>query len=155
MVARASEGVVKSGRGAGPTAAAPVIPKAMAPVGIAGQPAEGGFCTGVTPMVIYAILGASRPLGFSTSWTIAVLLGGQLALLAPDGDPGKLIAAASRIALLAGALLLLAAVFRLAFMTSFIRGRVLRTLAVLALARVVRYAKLGCRSCFPSPRRSA
>jgi sulfate permease, SulP family len=44
------------------TTAAVVIPKAMAYATIAGLPVEVGLYTAFIPMVIYAILGTSRPL---------------------------------------------------------------------------------------------
>lgn len=47
---------------AGITAAAVVIPQAMAYATIAGLPVEVGLYTAFIPMVIYAILGTSRPL---------------------------------------------------------------------------------------------
>jgi len=47
---------------AGLTAAAVVIPKAMAYATIAGLPLQVGLYTVFVPMVIYAVLGTSRPL---------------------------------------------------------------------------------------------
>jgi MFS superfamily sulfate permease-like transporter len=76
-------------------------------------------------MMIYAILGTSRPLSFSTTSTIAILVAGQLALLAPDGNPDKLIVTASTLALLVGAFLLLAGIFRMGFIANFISAPVL------------------------------
>jgi SulP family sulfate permease len=58
---------------AGLTAAAVVIPKAMAYAAIAGLPLQVGLYTVLVPMVIYAVLGTSRPLSVSTTATIAVL----------------------------------------------------------------------------------
>jgi len=110
---------------AGLTAAAVVIPQAMAYAAIAGLPIEVGLYTALIPMVIYAILGTSRPLSFSTTSTIAILVAGQLALLVPDGNPDKLIVAASTLALLVGAFLLLAGIFRMGFIANFISAPVL------------------------------
>ena len=47
---------------AGLTAAAVVIPKALAYATIAGLPVQVGLYTALLPMVIYALLGTSRPL---------------------------------------------------------------------------------------------
>ena len=58
---------------AGLTAAAVVIPKAMAFATIAGLPVQVGLYTALVPMVVYAVLGTSRPLSVSTTTTIAVL----------------------------------------------------------------------------------
>jgi sulfate permease, SulP family len=110
---------------AGLTAAAVVIPKAMAYATIAGLPVEVGLYTAFIPMVIYAILGTSRPLSFSTTSTIAILVAGELAALGPGGDPGKLIITASTLALLVGAFLLLAGIFRMGFIANFISAPVL------------------------------
>jgi MFS superfamily sulfate permease-like transporter len=47
---------------AGLTTAAVVIPKAMAYAAIAGLPLEVGLYTSLIPLVVYAVLGTSRPL---------------------------------------------------------------------------------------------
>lgn len=47
---------------AGLTAAAVVIPQAMAYAAIAGLPVQVGLYTALIPMLLYALLGASRPL---------------------------------------------------------------------------------------------
>ena len=54
---------------AGLTTAAVVIPKAMAYATIAGLPVQVGLYTAFLPMVIYAVLGTSRPLSVSTTTT--------------------------------------------------------------------------------------
>ena len=110
---------------AGMTAAAVIIPKALAYATIAGLPVEVGLYTAFIPMVIYAILGTSRPLSFSTTSTIAILVAAELATLGPGSDPGRLIVAASTLALLVGAFLLLAGIFRMGFIANFISAPVL------------------------------
>ena len=60
---------------AGLTTAAVVIPKAMAYATIAGLPVEVGLYTAFVPMVVYAVLGTSRPLSVSTTTTLAILTG--------------------------------------------------------------------------------
>ena len=65
---------------AGVTTAAVVIPKAMAYATIAGLPVEVGLYTAFIPMVIYAVLGTSRPLSVSTTSTIAILVAAELAM---------------------------------------------------------------------------
>src|SRR5205809_1748537 len=60
---------------AGLTAAALVIPKAMAYATIAGLPVQIGLYTALVPMVIYALLGTSRGLSVSTTTTIAIIDG--------------------------------------------------------------------------------
>ena len=55
---------------AGLTAAAVVIPKAMAYATIAGLPVQVGLYTAFVPILIYAALGTSRPLSVSTTTTL-------------------------------------------------------------------------------------
>jgi SulP family sulfate permease len=109
----------------GITAAAVVIPKAMAYAAIVGLPVEVGLYTALIPMVIYAILGTSRLLSVSTTSTIAILVASELAMFAPEGSAGQLVVAASTLAFLVGAFLLLAGIFRLGFISNFISDPVL------------------------------
>ena len=110
---------------AGITTAAVIIPKAMAYATIAGLPVEVGLYTAFIPMIIYAILGTSRPLSFSTTSTIAILTAADIAAVAPGGDPERLIVAAATLALLVGAFLLLAGILRMGFIANFISVPVL------------------------------
>lgn len=110
---------------AGLTAAAVVIPKAMAYATIAGLPLQVGLYTAIVPMVVYALLGTSRPLSVSTTTTIAILAAAALGQAAPGGDAGALIAAGATLAVLVGAMLVLAAVLRLGFVANFISEPVL------------------------------
>ena len=110
---------------AGLTAAAVVLPKAMAYATVAGLPVAVGLYTAFVPMVIYALLGSSRVLSVSSTTTLAILAGTQLGLAVPDGDPGKLVTATTTLTLLVGAMLLLARVMRLGFAANFISVPVL------------------------------
>lgn len=110
---------------AGLTTAAVVVPKAMAYATVAGLPVEVGLYTAFVPMVIYAILGTSRPLSVSTTTTLAILTGTQLALVVPGGEPAALLTASATLALLVGIMLILAAVLRLGVVASFISEPVL------------------------------
>ena len=67
---------------AGLTAAAVVVPKALAYATIAGLPVQVGLYTASVPMVVYALLGTSRVLSVSTTTTIAILTGAELARVA-------------------------------------------------------------------------
>ena len=93
---------------AGLTAAAVVLPKAMAYATVAGLPVAVGLYTAFIPMVIYALLGSSRVLSVSSTTTLAILAGTQLGLAVPDGDPAKLVTATATLTALVGAMLLLA-----------------------------------------------
>ena len=110
---------------AGLTAAAVVIPKAMAYATIAGLPVQIGLYTALVPMVIYAVLGTSRVLSVSTTTTIAILTAAELGHVAPNGDPVVLLKATATLTLLVGAILVLASVLRLGFVANFISDPVL------------------------------
>jgi len=110
---------------AGLITAAVVIPKAMAYATIAGLPVQVGLYTALVPMVIYVVLGTSRVLSVSTTTTIAILTGAELSLIAPGGDPATLIRITATLALLVGAMLLVAWVLRLGFVANFISEPVL------------------------------
>jgi sulfate permease, SulP family len=110
---------------AGLIAAAVVIPKAMAYATVAGLPVQAGLYTALVPLVIYAVLGSSRVLSVSTTTTIAILTGANLALVVPDGDPSLLLRASATLALMVGVLLALASVLRFGFLATFISEPVL------------------------------
>jgi sulfate permease, SulP family len=110
---------------AGLTAAAVVVPKAMAYATVAGLPVAVGLYTAFVPMVVYALLGTSRVLSVSTTTTLAILAGTELALVVPDGDPARLVVASATLAGLVGALLVAAAALRLGFVANFISESVL------------------------------
>ena len=110
---------------AGLTAGAVVIPKAMAYATIAGLPVEIGLYTAFVPMVIYAVLGTSRPLSVSTTTTLAILTAAELGEVARGGDAAALLRGSVTLALLVGAMLVVAAVMRLGFVANFISEPVL------------------------------
>src|SRR5262245_2942556 len=90
---------------AGLTTAAVVIPKAMAYATIAGLPVQVGLYTAFLPMVIYAVLGTSRPLSVSTTTTLAILAAAAFGEVAPGGDPASLSPACATLTLLVGVML--------------------------------------------------
>ncbi len=110
---------------AGLTAAAVVLPKAMAYATVAGLPVAVGLYTAFVPMLVYALLGSSRVLSVSSTTTLAILAGTQLGLAVPDGDPARLITATAMLSALVGAMLLLARLLRLGFVANFISAPVL------------------------------
>ena len=110
---------------AGLTAAAVVLPKAMAYATVAGLPVAVGLYTAFIPMITYALLGSSRVLSVSSTATLAILTGAQLGLAVPDGDPAKLVAATATLAGLVGVMLLAARLMRLGFVANFISTPVL------------------------------
>ena len=110
---------------AGFTAAAVVIPKAMAYATIAGLPVQVGLYTVLVPMAIYAVMGTSRPLSVSTTTTIAILTASELRQIVPGGDPSPLLGASAMLTLLVGSMLVLASLLRLGFIANFISEPVL------------------------------
>jgi high affinity sulfate transporter 1 len=110
---------------AGLTAAAVVLPKAMAYATVAGLPVEVGLYTAFVPMVVYALLGTSRVLSVSSTATLAILTATQLGLVVPDGDAAKLVTATATLAAMVGAMLLLARLLKLGFVANFISAPVL------------------------------
>lgn len=109
---------------AGMTSAAVVIPKALAYATIAGLPVQVGLYTVLVPAAIYAVLGSSRPLSFSTTTTLAILAGAAIGNSA-SGDPAALLTASATLAFLVGAFLVLAGLLRLGFVANFISEPVL------------------------------
>ena len=110
---------------AGLTAAAVVLPKAMAYATVAGLPVAVGLYTAFVPMVVYALLGTSRVLSVSSTTTLGILTGTQLGLVVPDGDPAMLVTATATLTALVGVILLLARLLRLGFVANFISAPVL------------------------------
>jgi high affinity sulfate transporter 1 len=110
---------------AGVTAAAVIIPKAMAYATIAGLPVQVGLYTAFLPMIIYAVLGTSRVLSVSTSTTLAILVAAELNEVVPKGNPTSLLSASAMLTLLVGAILVLASLLRLGFVANFISEPVL------------------------------
>jgi SulP family sulfate permease len=110
---------------AGLTTAAVVVPKSMAFAVIAQLPVQAGLYVALLPMLVYAILGTSRVLSVSSTTTLAVLTGAQLAQVVPDLQSVRMMTAASTLALLTGAFLILAGLLRMGFLANFISDPVL------------------------------
>ncbi|HTK97967.1 MAG TPA: SulP family inorganic anion transporter [Pseudomonadales bacterium] len=110
---------------AGLTTAAVVIPKSMAYATVAGLPIQVGLYTAFVPMLVYALLGTSRPLSVSTSTTLAILTAAQLDQVAPSGDPAALLHATALLTAMVGGMLIAASVLRLGFVANFISEPVL------------------------------
>jgi sulfate permease, SulP family len=110
---------------AGLTAAAVVVPQAMAYGAIAGLPLVVGLYTALVPLMLYAVMGTSRPLSVTTTSTIAILTAGALHQIAPNGTNEALVAGAATLACLVGGILLLASVLRMGILAGFISEPVL------------------------------
>jgi high affinity sulfate transporter 1 len=105
---------------AGLTAAAVVIPQALAYASLAGLPVEVGLYTALVPMLVYALLGTSRPLSVSATSTIAMLTATALGAVVQSSNPYDYVIPAATLAFLVGVFLVLAAVLRLGFIANFI-----------------------------------
>jgi len=135
---------------AGVTLAALAIPEVMGYTRIAGMPVITGLYTILVPIAVFAILGSSRHLVVGAdSATAAIMLAG-LTPLAAAGSP-QYVALAGMLALIAGALLLLARILRLGFLADFLSRTVLIgfltgvgiQVACGQLAGMFGYAKVG------------
>lgn len=109
---------------AGLTTAAVVIPKAMAIAVIAGLPVEVGLYTALAAMLVYPLLGTSRPLSVTSTSAIALLTAAQVAVFAAEGRYDA-ISVAATLALLTAGFLLAARLFRLGFLANFLSKPVL------------------------------
>jgi high affinity sulfate transporter 1 len=110
---------------AGLTAAAVVIPKALAYAVVAGLPIQVGLYTAFIPPLVYALLGSSRPLSVTTSTTLAILVAAQLDEAGVAHDPATLMHVTSLLALMVGVALIASSVLRLGFVANFISEPVL------------------------------
>ena len=110
---------------AGLTAAAVVVPQAMAYADIAGLPLAVGLYTALVPLVVYAVMGTSRPLSVTTTSTLAILTAGALHAIAPGAKDALLISATATLTFLVGGILLVASLLRLGIVASFISEPVL------------------------------
>src|SRR5215469_14879364 len=91
---------------AGMTAASVVVPQAMAYAAIAGLPLVIGLYTALVPLVVYAVMGTSRPLSVTTTSTIAILTADALNEASPGAVNNELLAATVTLAFLVGITLL-------------------------------------------------
>lgn len=110
---------------AGLTAAAVVIPKAMAYASIAGLPVQAGLYVAFVPMLVYALLGSSRLLSVSSTGTLAILTAAALLRGVPVANAAEAVAGACALALMVGAFLIAAGLLRLGFLANFISDPVL------------------------------
>jgi high affinity sulfate transporter 1 len=110
---------------AGLTAAAVVLPKAMAYATVAGLPVQLGLYAACAPPIVYAVLGRSHVLSVSTTTTLGILVGSALSEALPRTDPARLAAAAATLSVMVGVVLLVAAALRFGFLANFISEPVL------------------------------
>jgi sulfate permease, SulP family len=99
---------------AGAVASCVVVPQAIAYASLAGLPVQLGLYAALVGMLVYALLGSSRPLSVSVTSTISII---TATAVAGSKDPA---ATAALLAIVAGVLLLVAGVVRLGFLADLI-----------------------------------
>ncbi|MFD6223029.1 SulP family inorganic anion transporter [Nocardia asteroides] len=109
---------------AGVTVAAYLIPQVMAYATVAGLPPVVGLWATIAPLAVYALLATSRQMSVGPESTTALLTAVALAPLAA-GDPRRYAALAAVLALLVGALCLVAALARLGVLADLLSRPVL------------------------------
>ena len=110
---------------AGATTAVLLVPQAMAYAMLAGLPPIVGLYAALAPPLIYAALGTSRRLAVGPVALDSLLTAAALAPLA-NGDVATYVAAASALAILAGAFQAVTGALRLGFVVNFLSLPVLR-----------------------------
>ena len=91
-----------------------LVPQGMAYAELAGLPAVTGLYTSILCLLGYAVFGPSRILVLGPDSALGPMIAATILPLAgADGDPARAIALASILALLVGAIMILAAVARL------------------------------------------
>ena len=109
---------------AGVTVAAYLVPQVMAYAEIAGLEPVVGLWAISGSLLVYAIVGSSRQLSVGPESTTALMTAAAIAPLA-GGDPGRFAVLAAALALLVGAICLLAWVARLGFLADLLSKPVL------------------------------
>ncbi len=117
-----------------------LVPEGMAYAALAGMPPETGLFAALAPLLAYAVLGTCRQLTVGPSSAIAAFSAAVVAPLAL-GDGGRFIALSALLALLVGALLLVAGLARAGFIADFFARPVL-TGFVAGLALVIGVGQL-------------
>ena len=103
---------------AGITLAALAIPEVMGYATIAGMPVVTGLYTIVLPMLVFAFFGSSRHLVVGADSATAAVMAAALAGMAATGS-SEYVALAGLLALMAGALMIIARLIKLGFQARF------------------------------------
>jgi high affinity sulfate transporter 1 len=109
---------------AGVTLAALAIPEVMGYATIAGMPVVTGLYTLVLPMLVFAFFGSSRHLVVGADSATAAVMAAALAGMAATGS-SEYVALAGLLALMAGALMIIARLIKLGFIADFLSRTVL------------------------------
>ena len=109
---------------AGVTVAAYLVPQVMAYAAVAGLPPASGLWATAAAMLVYVLLGSSWQLSVGSESTTALMTAVALGGLAA-GDPARYASLAAGLALLVGAICLLARAMRLGFLADLLSKPVL------------------------------
>ncbi|GAA2568734.1 SulP family inorganic anion transporter [Mycolicibacterium diernhoferi] len=109
----------------GLTVSAYLVPQALAYATLAGLPPAAGLWAALPPLVIYAILGSSRQLSIGPESTTALMTAAVLGSTIAGGDPARYAAYAATLAVLVGAICLVAGLLRLGFLANLLSRPVL------------------------------
>ncbi len=96
------------------------IPCAVAYSYLAGLPAINGLYASLAAMVLFPLLSTARQVVVDAEDTVAILVGSTLAIVATGASPERYLALAMLQAIMAGSILIVAAVFRAGFIADFI-----------------------------------
>ena len=100
------------------------IPQVLGYARIAGMPTVTGLYTAFLPLLAFAVFGASRHLVVAADSATAMIMAGQLSLMAPEGA-ARYADLATVLTLMVAGLLVIARVFRLGFLADFMSRTVL------------------------------
>ncbi len=124
---------------AGLVLSALLVPQGMAYAELAGLPAVTGLYTSILCLIGYAVVGPSRILVLGPDSSLGPMIAATiLPLVAADGDPAKAVALASMLAILTGAIMIVAGIGGLGFIADLLsRPTILGYMNGLALTILV------------------
>ena len=105
---------------AGLVLSALLVPQGMAYAELAGLPAITGLYTTIMCLVAYAVFGPSRVLVLGPDSSLGPMIAATVIPLVADGDPARAVTYAAMLALMVGAITVLAGVFRLGFIADLL-----------------------------------
>ncbi len=112
-----------------------MVPVAMAYAGLAGMPPETGLVTAFAALTAYAVFGTSREMKVTASSSVAIMSASVVGAVAA-GDASLFVALSAALALIVGAILIVAGLARLGFLSQFLAASVV-TGFVIGLAVVI------------------
>src|SRR3954463_9138024 len=116
MLASYEAGYLRSDLVAGLVLSALLVPQGMAYAELAGLPPITGLYTSILCLIGYALFGASRILVLGPDSSLGPMIAATiLPLVGANGDPARAVELASMLAILAGAIMLLAGTAKLGF----------------------------------------